>query len=114
MVTDSILQTIKAMLGGITEECETFDDQLLLFINTAFSILHQYGVGPEEGIDITKDTTWSEVINEARLNMVKTYVYIKVKLLFDPPSSSFVIAALQEQLKEIDWRIREEISCYGQ
>lgn len=113
MVTDSILQTIKSMLG-IVEEYDVFDEQLLIFINSAFSTLYQLGVGPEEGVEITKNTTWSEIISEPRLNMIKTYVFIKVRIMFNPPTSSFVLAALQEQLKEQEWRIREEISCYGQ
>ena len=110
---ETILQSVKGRLG-IVSDYDVFDDQVLMDINTAFSVLHQLGVGPKEGYDITASTTWSEVITEPRLNMIKNYVYVKVKVLFNPPSVSFVLNNLTEELREMEWRIRSEVECYGQ
>lgn len=102
---DSILTTIKKLLG-ITEECEDFDTDIIVHINTAIARLRTLGVGPDEGYQITDETnTWTEYLNgDIRLNDVKQYIYIKVKLVFDPPVAS-VITALQETLKELEFAI---------
>lgn len=110
---ETILQSVKGRLG-IVSDYDVFDDQVLMDINTAFSVLHQLGVGPKEGYDITSSTTWSEVITEPRLNMIKNYVYVKVKVLFNPPNVSFVLNNLTEELREMEWRIRSEVECYEQ
>jgi len=103
---DSILTTIKKLLG-ITEECEDFDEDIILHINTAIARLRTLGVGPDEGYQITDDTsTWTEYLNgDIRLNDVKQYIYIKVKLVFDPPVSTSVITALNDVLKELEFAI---------
>lgn len=92
---------------GIAEECEDFDDELILFINSVFSTLNQLGVGPETGFAIQDDiANWSDYLNDdLNLNSVKTYVCLKVKLMFDPPSSSTVIEAINREIKELEWRI---------
>lgn len=103
---DSILTSIKKLLG-ITEEYEHFDPDIIMHINSAFMILNQLGVGPEEGFAIKdKNSTWDEFLSGgANLEAVKTYVYLKVKLMFDPPLSSTVIEAIKLQISELEWRL---------
>lgn len=103
---ENILTSIKKMLG-ISEEYEHFDMDLIMHINSVLSILNQLGVGPPDGFSI-KDTTtlWSDFIADTtKLEMVKSYVYMKVKLLFDPPSSSAVIESTNRLINELEWRI---------
>lgn len=103
---DSILTSIKKLLG-IAEEYTQFDDDIIMHINTVFLNLTQLGVGPEEGFLIEDDTAdWEDFIDDnAQLQAVKTYVYLKVKLLFDPPLSSSVIEAMNRQIAELEWRL---------
>lgn len=103
---DSILTSIKKLLG-ITEEYEHFDTDIVMYINSAFSVLTQLGVGPKNGFRIEDESSdWSEFLNDdPRLELVKTYVYLKVKLAFDPPLSSAVIEAINRQISELEWRI---------
>lgn len=109
----SILQSMKKLLG-IVPEYTAFDDQILLDINAAFSTLHQLGIGPEEGFEIVDGTTtWDSVVTEPRFNSIKSYVGMKVKLMFDPPTSSFALDALKNQIAEYEWRITSEKECYG-
>lgn len=106
--SESILSSMKKLLG-IVPEYEAFDDQIILYINSAFSTLHQLGIGPEEGFEIVdKDTTWDEVVTEPRFNMIKAYIGMKVHVMFDPPTSSFALQALQDQIKEFEYRIVAE------
>lgn len=108
-MNDSILNSVKLQLG-ILPEYTVFDQQLILAINTAFSILHQLGVGPKDGYAIEDESNrWDEVVTKQSLNMVKSYVFLKVKLLFDPPSTSFVLDAYNKQLAEMEWRINSEV-----
>lgn len=103
---DSILTSIKKLLG-IPEEYEHFDADVIIHINSAFSVLTQLGVGPKEGFHI-KDTstTWFEFLyDDPRLEFVKTFVHLKVKLSFDPPLSSAAIEAINRQISELEWRI---------
>ena len=92
---DSVLTSIKKLLG-IAEEYEHFDSDIVMYINSAFSVLTQLGVGPEEGFRIEDaSTTWSEFLyDDPRLEFVKTYIHLKVKLGFDPPLSSAAIEAI--------------------
>lgn len=103
---ESILTSIKKLLG-ITEEYDHFDADLIMHINSVFSVLTQLGVGPSEGFSIVDSSaTWDSYITESmNLQMVKTYIHLKVKLLFDPPSSSTVIDAMNKQISEFEWRI---------
>lgn len=103
---DSILNTIKAMLGP-DSSYDVFDTDIMIHINTAFSFLTQLGVGPSNGFKITGDSeTWGQFLGEALdLESVKTYIYLKVKMLFDPPASSFVMKAMEDTCKEIEWRL---------
>ena len=103
---DSILTSIKKMLG-IEEEYEHFDPDILMHINSAFSILTQLGVGPDSGFMIMdKNATWDDFIkDEAQLNLVKSYMFIKVKLLFDPPMSTAVLECYKAQVSEYESRL---------
>ena len=103
---ESILTSIKKLLG-IEESYEIFDPDIILYINSAFSTLTQLGVGPEEGFSIKdKTTNWSEYLNnDPRLDLIKNYVFLKVKLIFDPPTSSSVQSAYEHMIQELEWRI---------
>lgn len=107
---DSILTSIKKLLG-ITEEYENFDQDIIIHINSAFMILNQLGVGPKSGFSISdKSSTWNEFIPESsNLEAVKTYVHLKVKLMFDPPLSSTVIEAIKSQINELEWRLNVSV-----
>lgn len=103
---DSILVSIKKMLG-ISEDVKIFDADIIIHINSVFMILNQLGVGPSKGFSITDATsTWSEFIpNESSIEAVKSYVYLKVRLLFDPPTSSAAIESYNKMIAEFEWRI---------
>ena len=113
MASTKILDDIKQQIG-IVPEYTAFDPQVLLDINAAFATLHQLGVGPEEGFEVTEDTTWSSYISTQRLSFIKSYVSMKVRVMFDPPTSSFALDALNKQIAEYEWRITSEVECYGQ
>lgn len=103
---ESILTSIKKLLG-IAEEYEHFDADLIMHINTVFSILTQLGVGPEKGFIIEDDTaTWEDFLQEdSNYEAVKTYMHMRVKLLFDPPLSSVVMEATNRMISELEWRL---------
>lgn len=105
---DSILTSIKKTLG-IDEEYEHFDVDIIMHINTTFMVLTQIGVGPETGYSITdKYNLWSEFIPEdsKAYECIKTYVGLKVRLIFDPPTNSTVQNCMKETAKELEWRIK--------
>lgn len=106
----SILNTIKTMLNiPIDGTYAVFDNDIITHINSAFMTLKQLGVGPQVGFNIDDHTAnWSDFIDESRYNEVKTYVYLRVRLLFDPPGTSFLVTAIQDQIKELEWRISTE------
>lgn len=103
---ESILRSTKKILG-LANEYTPFDQDVVTHINAAFSILDQLGVGPEGGFSIEDDTTeWSEYnVPANQLHLIKTYVYLKVRLLFDPPGTSFLLESANNQLKEYEWRL---------
>lgn len=103
---ESILTSIKKLLG-IAEEYTQFDADLIMHINSVFSILTQLGVGPSNGFSIEDDSaTWDEFIPEGQnVELVKSYIYLKVKLLFDPPLTSAVIEAMNKNIGEFEWRL---------
>lgn len=103
---ESILTSIKKLLG-ITEEYTQFDDDIIMHINSVFLNLSQLGVGPEEGFTIEDDyATWEDYIgDDMNLQAVKSYIYLKVKLLFDPPLSSAVIESTNRMIAELEWRL---------
>lgn len=101
----SILVSIKKLLG-IAVDYTHFDEDIILQINSAFSTLNQLGVGPEEGFSIEDSSAvWSDFINDDRLNFVKTFVQLKVKLAFDPPTSGVLLDSYNNQLDELTWRL---------
>lgn len=106
---ESILTSIKKMLG-IAEDYTHFDADLIMHINSVLSILTQIGVGPSEGFFIEDDdATWADFIPEdPRLGFVKSFMHLKVKLLFDPPLSSAVMESMNRMLEEFEWRIHVE------
>ncbi|WNM72391.1 hypothetical protein SEA_MOSSY_12 [Gordonia phage Mossy] len=105
-MSESILTSTKKILG-IAEDYDVFDMDIILHINGVLSTLNQLGLGPEEGFMIQDDSEeWGDLLeDDMRLNSIKTYVYLKVRLLFDPPATSFVISAMNEQIKELEWRL---------
>lgn len=102
----SILTSIKKLLG-IAEEYEHFDADLIMHINSVFLNLTQLGVGPSEGFSITdEDSTWDEFLPAGKnLEAVKSYMYLKVRLLFDPPLNSAIIESMNRQISEFEWRL---------
>ena len=119
---NSILNSIKKQLG-ITEEYNVFDKDIIMHINSVFLTLNQLGVGPDNGfyIDDSSDS-WTDFIPDGiLLNSVKTYVYLKVTLLFDPPGSSAAVDSINRTISELEWRInvqvdpskREEVTSNG-
>lgn len=104
---NSILDSVKKKLGLDPEIMNEFDPDIIDAINMALSTLTQLGVGPDTGFSIHDNSAqWSEFIGEdARLNLARTYVFIKTRILFDPPQSSYVLTALEDQAKELEWRL---------
>ena len=102
----SILTSIKKLLG-IAEDYTEFDEDIITHINSVFLNLTQLGVGPEEGFMIEDDTAvWEDFIDDSiQLQAVKTYMYLKVKLLFDPPLSSSVTESFTRMIAELEWRL---------
>lgn len=103
---DSILNTIKKLLG-IQPEDISFDTDVIIHINSVFSRLHELGVGPEECFRITDETsTWDWFLDDS-LNFedVKTYIYLKVRILFDPPTSSAYLTTLKEEIDKYEWTL---------
>ena len=103
---DSILTSIKKLLG-ITEEDDSFDMDIIMLINSAFVTLQQLGVGPSEGFSIEDDTAiWTDFLpDDKAVNLVRNFVWLKVKMVFDPPTSSFVMDAMKHQIAEAEWRL---------
>jgi hypothetical protein len=105
-VEQSILKSIKKILG-ISDDYTAFDLDIIMFINSAFGNLHQLGVGPAAGFSVSgNEEVWNSLgLATPQLNMVKTFIYLKARLQFDPPTTSYLIEALNKQLDEHTWRI---------
>lgn len=105
-MSDSILVSIKKLLG-ITEEYDYFDADIIMHINMAFMVLYQLGVGPKTPFAIEDaSATWSDFMGDSTdLAGVKTYVFLKVKLVFDPPQSSAAMEAIKQNIAELEWRL---------
>ena len=106
-MAESILQTIRRMIGPSMLDSE-FDTDLVVHINSVLFDLNELGVGPKEGFVVTGDTeTWEDFLGEGVKNLeaVKTFVFLKVKMIFDPPTVGGVIAAYEKLIKEYEWRI---------
>lgn len=105
-MSESILESTKKVLG-LGSDYTVFDVDVMMHINSTFSTLNQLGLGPEDGFSIDgEESTWADFIgDDPRLNSVKTYVYLKVRSVFDPPQSAHAINAMNEQIKEFEWRL---------
>lgn len=103
----SILTSTKKILG-VGEDYTAFDLDILTHINSAFSSLDQLGVGPQGGFFIEgSEVNWAELnLPQNQLNMVRTYIFLKVRMMFDPPATSFLIEATNNQIQEHEWRLR--------
>ena len=100
----SILITIKKMLG-IDKDCDDFDTDLIININTIINILEQVGIG-KPGFVITGETeTWDDFLDDNKIELVKSYIYLRVKLLFDPPASSSITECIKSNISELEWRM---------
>lgn len=106
MNEESILVYIKKLLG-IQSDYSHFDPDVIYGINAAFAVLTQLGVGPKEGFSISDDSSkWNEFISDtARLSLIKPYVYLKTRLLFDPPSSNVLVDSFNKTIAEYEWRL---------
>lgn len=104
---DSILTSVKKGVGGIAESDTNFDDDIITHINTVFMELTQMGVGPSTGFSIDdKDDTWSDFTDDdISLESVKSYMILRVRLLFDPPASSVVVDAMNRSIDRLEWRL---------
>ncbi len=113
---ESILKSIKKMLG-VPEEYDAFDEQITLHINSVFAILNQLGVGNGQKFMITgSDETWDDYIlqdDDLSIEEVKSYVYLKVKMIFDPPTSGVAAEAFKSQIAEFEWRLNVEADDWG-
>lgn len=108
---ESILYSIKKMMG-LDPDYTPFDTDLILHINSVLMILRQLGIGPVLGYSITgPDETWDDYLgsDEPLLEAVKSYIYLKVRTMFDPPSNSYVMDAIQKQIAEYEWRLNVEV-----
>lgn len=102
---DSILLSVKKLLG-IDAAYTIFDPDIIIHINTAFAVLNQLGVGPSEGFMIEgENEVWDDYIMDYNFLMAKTFVFLKVKLAFDPPSSIGLLESMERQLNELTWRL---------
>lgn len=103
---ESILASVKKLLG-ISHEYTHFDSDIIMHINTVFMVLQQLGVGPKNGFYIEDDTsTWADFLGDpTHLQMVKTYVGLKVRKIFDPPTSSALMNAIDQSIAEFEWRL---------
>lgn len=106
---DSILQTIKKLVG-MDENYNAFDLDLMIGINSSFSILNQLGVGPEKAFSITgPNETWKDFFSDSdTIALVKSYIYLRTRLLFDPPETGVLHEAIERQIKEFEWRLMIE------
>lgn len=105
-VEDSILKSTKKTLS-LPADYDVFDEDVILHINSVFMTLNQIGIGPDDGFEITGETEeWSDYLKgNKNLNAVKSYMYLRVRLLHDPPSTSFAIDSMQKQIDQLEWRL---------
>lgn len=102
---ESILTSVKKLLQ-IGEEYEHYDQDIIIHINTYLTVLYQVGVGVPGFFIVDKTATWDQfLIDEAKFNAAKTYVYLRVRLVFDPPQSGTAVEAIKENIKELEWRL---------
>jgi hypothetical protein len=108
----SILNSVKKVLG-FEPEYTAYDEDIIMHTNSVLATLNQLGIGPENGFQIEDETaTWDAFLGtDPRLNSAKTYLFLRVRMIFDPPSTSFTQESMKEQIRELEWRlntVREE------
>lgn len=103
---DSILRSVKKMLG-VADGDNFFDEELIMYINSAFAVLTQLGVGPAEGFSIQDESSvWTDFVSDMTIvELTKSYMKLKVRLLFDPPTSSSVMDSMNRMISEYEWRL---------
>lgn len=108
-MTESILDSTKKVLN-LSSDYTAFDQDIIMHINSVFSTINQLGVGPDAGFMIEdKEAVWSDLLEgDLRLNNIKTYVYLRLRMLFDPPTIGYLVEAMKEQIKELEWRINAQ------
>ena len=106
---ESILTSVKKLLG-IAEEYTQFDTDIIIHINTIFMALQQIGIGPKDGFSITDENDiWTDFMEDSiLLNSVKTYMYLRVKLLFDPPLTSSTVDSFNKLISELEFRMNSK------
>lgn len=111
---ENILDSIKKLLG-IDEADLNFDQELIMHINSVFMVLHQLGVGPVGGFKISSnEEAWADFVGtRLDLESVKSYIYLKVRLLFDPPQNSFLVGSIEKQIEEQEWRLQVQVEPYA-
>ena len=111
---ENILDSIKKLLG-IDEADLNFDQELIMHINSVFMVLHQLGVGPVGGFKISSnEEAWADFVGtRLDLESIKSYIYLKVRLLFDPPQNSFLVGAIEKQIEENEWRLQVQVEPYA-
>ena len=111
---ENILDSIKKLLG-IDEMDFNFDQELIMHINSVFMVLNQLGVGPVGGFKISSnEEVWTDFVGtRLDLESVKSYIYLKVRLLFDPPQNSFLVSSIEKQIEEQEWRLQVQVEPYA-
>ena len=109
MVLDSILLSVKKKLG-ILPDYHHFDDEIIMDINSAFFILNTLGIGPKEPFTIQDESAvWSDFVTSGKIELVKSYIPLRVRLLFDPPTSSYLADSINKQISEFEFRM--QVDC---
>ena len=109
---DSILQSVKKKLG-ILPDYRHFDEEIIMDINSAFFILNQLGVGPEEPFTIEDETSeWDDFMETGKIELVKSYIPLRVRLLFDPPTTAYLEDSINKQISEFEFRLQCEAEKY--
>lgn len=101
---NSILTSTKKILG-VAEAYTAFDLDIIVHINSTLSILNQMGIGTSNFYIDDASSDWDEFISYDEYNMVRSYVFLKVRMLFDPPGTSYLITAMEKQIQEYEWRL---------
>ena len=109
-MVDSILTSIKGLVG-VTPSDTNFDNEIVIHINSALMVLQQLGVGPSNGFYISSDEDlWNDLLVDRKdLEAVKTYIYLKVKLVFDPPQNSFLVDSIKNMITELEFRLNAQV-----
>lgn len=110
MADDSILDTTKQLLG-IEKDVTDFDTEILIHINSVFDTFHQLGLGPGTGFKIEDSSKlWSEYIQDTEhIESIRSLMYLRIRLLFDPPATSFGITAFEKEIEKMEWRLNVQV-----